>query len=627
MIIQHRRGETGEWRKADSLANQLPDVILKDGEFAIEELADGSRRIRIGDGSSKFFDLPYVDTDTEALVDRLVASAITELQKNITAVDSKQSANIENIKKLLLDSVARQAAAMTDKYTAADAAIVSKIDDKISSINTLQDKLFEDSAAKNTAISNLSIKLANTEGKLTNHVASTTNQLQKINVDINSLSNSINSSTEELNAKLDLQKTEASEALDSTADRLTKNFTADVTRVKTELEKSITNNATTQANNLQTTRANLENQLATDRAEQTKSLNDLKIALEAAVASLASTITKVDQRDGAAIADILIELNSLKLSIQQLDKTDGLLLDQIYAVYNALTNITKQLSDRLAALATSHETAVTTLSSNLEDLKQTQSITDAAIVNKMLEYVSDIYAELADLVDDDILILEKVFSTENALTSRINTIEADLYATAARIDELSPESLADVKHTLNESITANADKISELSTIIGATGANLIGITTSDISSNSTANPIIVSDLEHTAVVGDIVVYDEKEFIWTGELWQALGTISRSGKLETWRMGLNTDDASIENQFITAVSQADGKISVVRAQPTAADIDYNGDCLDTILSNRAERFSALSAICLKFKEDDSKLYIGDDADNSIIFYCGTATDI
>ena len=69
MIVLHRRGTTEEWQKADGLAQQklianpntIPSMILKNGEFAIEEREDGSRRVKIGDGHTKFRALPYID--------------------------------------------------------------------------------------------------------------------------------------------------------------------------------------------------------------------------------------------------------------------------------------------------------------------------------------------------------------------------------------------------------------------------------------------------------------------------------------------------------------------------------------------------------------------------------------
>ena len=52
-ITQHRRGDTDQWLASD--------IIPKDGELIIEKAtADGTYKLKIGDGVNKFASLPYV---------------------------------------------------------------------------------------------------------------------------------------------------------------------------------------------------------------------------------------------------------------------------------------------------------------------------------------------------------------------------------------------------------------------------------------------------------------------------------------------------------------------------------------------------------------------------------------
>lgn len=92
-------------------------------------------------------------------------------------------------------------------------------------------------------------------------------------------------------------------------------------------------------------------------------------------------------------------------------------------------------------------------------------------------------------------------------------------------------------------------------------------------------------DTPYTAVAGDIVIQGDKEYIWTGDYWKELGDLSRVGALETKVQNLNINDSPVEHNFITAISQTEGQISLQRARPTANDISYGnisvGDELDS----------------------------------------------
>ena len=49
------------------------------------------------------------------------------------------------------------------------------------------------------------------------------------------------------------------------------------------------------------------------------------------------------------------------------------------------------------------------------------------------------------------------------------------------------------------------------------------GITTTAISDGSTTNPIVINGSSYTAKKGDVVLYDGREFLWTGSAWEQLG--------------------------------------------------------------------------------------------------------
>lgn len=90
-----------------------------------------------------------------------------------------------------------------------------------------------------------------------------------------------------------------------------------------------------------------------------------------------------------------------------------------------------------------------------------------------------------------------------------------------------------------------------------------------------TDNIVTINGSSYTADKGDVILQGTKEFIWTGSKWEPLGDITRLGALEEKVGKMDLADSAVTNQFVTAVSQEDGKITVSRARPAASDIKYN----------------------------------------------------
>lgn len=106
MIVLHRRGTTEEWKQADLASKYNSEVLLKDGEFAVEELLDGSRKVKIGDGKTKFQDLPYIDERSEVLAKNNLQIVEASLLKKLANQDTAQSTQIKKIYTELLAEIA-----------------------------------------------------------------------------------------------------------------------------------------------------------------------------------------------------------------------------------------------------------------------------------------------------------------------------------------------------------------------------------------------------------------------------------------------------------------------------------------------------------------------------------------
>lgn len=77
--------------------------------------------------------------------------------------------------------------------------------------------------------------------------------------------------------------------------------------------------------------------------------------------------------------------------------------------------------------------------------------------------------------------------------------------------------------------TARADIEALRNSLTG--GVSLVGQTTTKLTDGATTNPIIINGNEYTAKKGDLVWYNQSEFVFDGTKWIDLGDISALGGL------------------------------------------------------------------------------------------------
>ena len=144
-------------------------------------------------------------------------------------------------------------------------------------------------------------------------------------------------------------------------------------------------------------------------------------------------------------------------------------------------------------------------------------------------------------------------------------------------------------------------------------GVHFIGITTTDITTDennaSKAVTIKMSETETISVdasAGDIVIYNTREFIWTGSIWEELGDVTRIGNLEAKVDNLdysNTTDSGT-NKFVTNVTQTDGKIAVTFAQPMSTNVSHGSDTVSGVLNSLSANKANASDVYTKTETDN-----------------------
>lgn len=120
----------------------------------------------------------------------------------------------------------------------------------------------------------------------------------------------------------------------------------------------------------------------------------------------------------------------------------------------------------------------------------------------------------------------------------------------------------------NSSITIAGNSVSlggslAASTLVNSLGLSKAmsfrGITTTALTDGTTTNPITMSDGNLTAAAGDVVIYDQYEFVWTGSAWERLGGDS-SYKISQSAVA---KPSAATNKWVSAIGQnANGEISV-----------------------------------------------------------------
>ena len=186
---------------------------------------------------------------------------------------------------------------------------------------------------------------------------------------------------------------------------------------------------------------------------------------------------------------------------------------------------------------------------------------------------------------------------------------------AAKI-EIEPKSGDKEAVMLPEKLSAIAGELADIKDAI-TDGTHFIGITTTELVDDSATSTITVDNKSHTPNKGDIVIYGEKEFIWTGSKWEELGDLTRVGALETLLSALPASKK--DHEFVTHIANENNKLVAKTARPTAVDVSYDAS------SNVSEKIAEIEAELAKKMETHGHPYARDDHGHGNISNVGTIT--
>lgn len=149
----------------------------------------------------------------------------------------------------------------------------------------------------------------------------------------------------------------------------------------------------------------------------------------------------------------------------------------------------------------------------------------------------------------------------------------------------------DAVNALSTTVGTNTTDIAALKSAVTG-GVHFIGISTTEVKDGGTETPTI-DGAAKTPTKGDVVIYNTKEYIWTGSLWKELGDQGRLATLETKVNNLDyTDPNYAAGKVVTKVTQTDGKITVSHEKLSSADVDHDDTTVDAALDDHNSRIVA-----------------------------------
>ena len=576
MIVLHRRGTTNEWQQADLTAKQLPDVLLKDGEFAIEERADGSRFVKIGDGHTKFCDLPYIDARAEMLFDKRLANAENVINDKLTKLATSQNIIIDNS----ISSVSKE---LTQKIATATETLSTEVNTSVNALDTRLSKTIKDSELLvNTRFADMSSNVAELSAAIDCTIMPTISNLDnKVNnnfvqqsKDIEALTTTISSKTDDVRSYAKDYTDEAISNINDKVANLYKAINSATETTKAELTEAIDDVSAEHTDSLYAVKNSIEALIHAGEKDNLDRLAKLRADLENVELRVSDELSMHISQYEVYVSEIYEKINLVNKTVAQLDDSDITLVNLVHSINNTLTATTDKLADDLLTLSVRQTEDFACVSDAIATVETSSTAADQEISAALLEHTTKIYAELVDLVNEDAVIMNKVFSVENNLAAEIHAIDALLAATTAQVNDINNKIPKIIKEQVTPELTS-------------------LGISLTDKITEATT-----------------------------QLEAGLNT-----EIESRIANLATQDFVVGSQFVTKVSQTNGKIDVERIRPTAADIAFNDSDLYTELSSRASDFSTLHSRAVQFNEADSRLYVGHNTADSIIFCCGTAADV
>lgn len=407
-----------------------------------------------------------------------VKPAINNLDSKVTGAIEELSSTHDNDTKQLRQELKNTDTRLTDKILDIDNAIKMSIQDVVDNIDAKLYGISDAVSKQQTETTELKADFNDTstdfENRITvleesidsvikptvdlidSKITETTKEIQDShNKDISDLQKSITDTSVLLNDKISAQAATFENAINAVVTDMTSQTDSKIAETVDSITAELANADNKHAEELN----ELRNEFNISDAETIdllqEALDSLKEELITADEGLSEIITQLETQSHQAtegIANILSNIENIYEKTEQLSNADILLLEKLHAANNNLTNITTGLSTELTHLEQRQVRNYAHINDELNNITEVQNIANSQVIDTMLEHITRFYAELADLVDDDIAILRRVFSIKNDLEYLLKNLNDTISAEITNISTTLTASIETTKNTLTDNI-------------------------------------------------------------------------------------------------------------------------------------------------------------------------------
>lgn len=535
-ILKHRRGTTQEWLDID--------LAPEDGELVIEELPNGLRKCKLGDGRTKFSLLPYIDEALQTeLLDKL-DSLTTDFNSKLNILEHELEQQTTDVRKTVEDAAAEQTEKLIADYVSRDTKMATSFTQRITDAETTLQKEFkkeltELQSSVNLDLTKTSIELkADLEDTIETVGKSIEDKLSQVSAETDEAIDMLDKKmVEALDAEAATRKAQATAVLKTVTDlnrtvyetvlptvdaidsRLTDNVEAlekkhsdDLVKVQQTLantsdvfEKKLTDQGDKFAKSLDGAIANINtstdrklshvarntelaiaaseqkqlDELANTKQELDKAIDDVDSTVTEAFTALNDKLTATDRNLSDALAQLEEQRNQItsvlsdKLTYlinkaKALEGADVELTNELLDIKGTIEELSVALSSDIATIRQRQTSNYAYLTKELSKLSDAQSSADLYILNSLSECLARFYVELYDLVDDDLAILETIFTLEHDLVKMVNDLDDSFSDKLNKTDEALSAEITTVKQTaqkelaqVNSDLTASLDSINK----------------------------------------------------------------------------------------------------------------------------------------------------------------------
>ena len=412
--------------KIDSVESGLYSKIAADREDLTIEYSNADREL-----------LDIIEEST----DNKIFSLQSAIEDKISEVDldlqAQISAKLTEAKEDVRKDLKSEADKLAEQITNSDINLSSMVDEKLLELNDditcmLYDEVDAIRASLENSIDNVSALKNSTDLAFDNvdklvkgietRIDNISDEFSSSKKDICDRIDSIGDATEKLADDLATSVSDSKCELNSKIEELYSEFHNKIEKAKDDLQSEINILSKKHADEIHSTKNTLSDDLGKLKAE-----HEDKLSLESAISLLDSSISNriatIEKQNSDNIEAITNTYEELRDRVTELDNNDVALCDRLHGLTNSLSDfINKDFSSSIEDI----NGTCAEVKSELDSFISTQNQENEDIRSYILEYVLRIYAEIYDLVDDDITILERVYSFNNILSDRIDALQEDI---------------------------------------------------------------------------------------------------------------------------------------------------------------------------------------------------------